>query len=63
MATSSERPFTEGTPLTPADRDWIRRQARTARALAAEQRRWVQRLDGTSLRRFTRQAADIAKVR
>ncbi len=62
MATT-ERPTTEGTPLSPADRDWIRRQARTARALAAEQRRWVQRLDGTSLRRFTRQAADIAKVR
>ncbi len=63
MATSSERPTTEGTPLAPADRDWIRRQARTARALAAEQRRWVQRLDATPLRRFTQQAADIAKVR
>lgn len=29
--------------LSPAERDWIRRQARAARALAAEQHRWVRR--------------------
>ena len=36
------------------DPDWIRRQARTVRALAAEQRRWVKGLDPEALRRFAR---------
>ena len=36
------------------DPDWIRRQARTVRALAAEQRRWVKGLDPDTLRRFAR---------
>lgn len=63
MSLSAESSASPGTPLTPADREWTRRQARMARALAAEQRRWVQRLEGSTLRRFTRQAQDIAKVR
>lgn len=60
QADAASRP---GTAPTPADREWIRRQARTARALAAEQRRWVQRLEGSTLRRFSRTAQEIAKVR
>jgi hypothetical protein len=34
-------PPSPATKLSTADREWIRRQARAARALAAEQHRWV----------------------
>ena len=47
--------------LTPADREWVRRQARAARALAAEQRRWVQHLDTTRVGRFVRSAPSRTK--
>ena len=37
-------PTTEPKELTPAEREWIRRQGRTARAVAAEQKRVRDRL-------------------
>jgi hypothetical protein len=43
--------------LTPAEREWIRRQGLTARALAAEQRRVRERMSAAVVeqkRRFTR---------
>lgn len=38
--------------LSPAERDWIRRQARSARALTAEQHRWVRRAAASGGSRF-----------
>ena len=51
------RQDTNPATLTPAEREWIRRQGLTARALAAEQRRVRQRMAAAvteQKRRFTR---------
>lgn len=52
-------PRTEPTPptfLTPAEREWIRRQGRTARTLEQEQREHVERLSIAEAARRLRQA-------
>jgi len=58
----SEPANTQDSKLTPADREWVRRQARAARAMAAEQRRWVERLDTGRVGRFVRPAPSRTKL-
>jgi hypothetical protein len=48
-------PFPASTPskeLTPAEREWIRRQGMTARAVAAEQKRVRERLAAAAAERL-----------
>jgi hypothetical protein len=48
-------PFPTSTPskeLTPAEREWIRRQGMTARAVAAEQKRVRERLAAAAAERL-----------
>ena len=59
--TPAESPAT----LTPAEREWIRRQGLTARALAAEQRRVRERMSSAVVEqepRFTRTPDRGARV-
>ena len=59
MSVVVNRPEIPTVELTPAERDWIRRQGLTARVLAEEQRRMRERLSSTSaeLRRVRQQFA------
>ena len=43
MSDRADTPTPPGARLTASERDWIRRQARSARVLAAEQHLWVLR--------------------
>jgi hypothetical protein len=51
MSSTAQEPSQRTTPLTPVEREWIRRQGRSARALEAEQRRVRAQLVAEELRR------------
>lgn len=51
MSSATQKPSPLTTPLTPVERDWIRRQGRSSRALEAEQRRVREQLVAEELRR------------
>ena len=51
MSSATREPPQHTTQLTPTEREWIRRQGRSARALEAEQRRVREQLVADELRR------------
>jgi hypothetical protein len=51
MSSAAQEASHSTTSLTPADRDWIRRQGRSARALEAKQRRVREQLVAAEMRR------------
>jgi hypothetical protein len=51
MSNATQEPSPLTTPLTPVEREWIRRQGRSSRALEAEQRRVREQLVAEELRR------------
>jgi hypothetical protein len=51
MSSAVQQPSPVTTPLTPVEREWIRRQGRSARALEVEQRRVREKLVAEEMRR------------
>jgi hypothetical protein len=51
MSRAAQEPSQLTTRLTPGEREWIRRQGRSARALKAEQRRVREKLVADEMRR------------
>jgi hypothetical protein len=58
MSSTTQEPSPSPTPLTPVEREWIRRQGRSSRALEAERRRVREQLVAEELRRRDQLAGD-----
>jgi hypothetical protein len=58
MSSATQEPSPPTTPLTPVEREWIRRQGRSSRALEAERRRVREQLVAEELRRRDQLAGD-----
>jgi hypothetical protein len=58
MSSAAQDPPPATTPLTPVEREWIRRQGRSTRALEAERRRVREQLVAEELRRRDQHAGD-----
>jgi hypothetical protein len=58
MSSAAQDPSSLTTALTPLQREWIRRQGRSSRALSAARRRVPEQLVARELRRRDQLAAD-----
>jgi hypothetical protein len=58
MSSATQEPSPPTTPLTPAEREWIRRQGRSSRALETDRRRVREQLVAEELRRRDQLAGD-----